>query len=240
MQRGVPALHDSEFLELWERGMHLHPLDQALLVLSATHGIPEKELADWSLGRRNKALAELRCSCFGPNLQAWVSCPRCEERLEFEFDVPALIRSDPNGDHSSNEQVVINGHCFRLPTSRDLARVSAASDPRAAAVDLLEGCHVDKEASNVWSDVDLYEIGERLATADPMAEIRFKLSCPTCGNEWDEPLNLACVLWSEIEARAKRVLLDIHALASAYGWTEKEVLSLSSNRRMLYLEMVQT
>jgi len=233
------ALSDSELLELWERGVPLHPLDRALLVLRATRGDLEKDLADWPLGRRNQALAELRCSCFGPNLPAWILCSRCDERLEFEVEVPALLRSQQNGEQPSDEPVVINGHSFRLPTSRDLARAASASDPRAAAVDLLEACRVEKGASLVWSDVDLEEIGEQLAIADPLAEIRLQFNCPMCGNRWEASLDLAAVLWSEIEAQAKRVVLEIHALASVYGWTEKEILSLSNNRRLLYLEMVR-
>ena len=230
---------DSDFLELWEHGLHLHPLDRALLLLGANHGTHEQSLADWPLGRRNEALAELRCSYFGSSLQAWISCPRCEEKLEFEVDIPALMRSDRRGEQSSEEPIVVNGHSFRLPTSRDLARLSPTSDSRAAAVDLLEGCRIDKGASPVWSDTDLEEIGERMALADPMAEIRFKFSCPMCANEWGDSLDLGIVLWAEIEARAKRLLLEIHTLASAYGWTEKEILSLSENRRLLYLEIVQ-
>ena len=230
---------DSDFLELWEHGLHLHPLDRALLLLGATRGNPKEGLADWPLGRRNEALADLRCSCFGSTLQAWTTCPRCEEKLEFEVDIPTLMGGHQKAERSSEEQIVVNGHSFRLPNSRDLARVSSASDPRAAVVELLEGCRIDKGASPVWSDADLEEIGERMALADPMAEIRFKFICPMCMNEWDESLDLRTVLWAEIEARAKRLLLQIHTLASAYGWTEKEILSLSENRRLLYLEIVQ-
>jgi hypothetical protein len=232
------ALSDSQLLELWERGVSLHPLDRALLVLGATRENPSN-LADWPLGRRNQALAELRCSCFGPNLQAWISCSHCDERLEFEVEVPALLKSHQNGEQPCDEPVVINGHSFRRPSSRDLARAALVSDPHTAAIDLLEACRINNGASSVWSDADLDKIGEQLAIADPLAEIRLQFNCPMCGNQWEETLDFAAVLWSEIEAQAKRVLLEIHALASVYGWTEKDILSLSSNRRLLYLEMVQ-
>jgi hypothetical protein len=44
--------------------------------------------------------------------------------------------------------------------------------------------------------------------------------------------------WNEIEAWACRVLHDVHTLAGAYGWSEREVLRLSPTRRQMYLEMV--
>ena len=42
-----------------------------------------------------------------------------------------------------------------------------------------------------------------------------------------------------MEAHARRLLLDVHQLASAYGWSEMEILSLSATRRNAYLEMVR-
>ena len=44
--------------------------------------------------------------------------------------------------------------------------------------------------------------------------------------------------WGEIQICARRLLREVHALASAYGWTESEILSLSTTRRHAYLEMV--
>jgi hypothetical protein len=34
-------------------------------------------------------------------------------------------------------------------------------------------------------------------------------------------------------------MLDVHTLASAYGWSESEILSLNPARREFYLEMVR-
>ena len=33
--------------------------------------------------------------------------------------------------------------------------------------------------------------------------------------------------------------MEVHTLASVYGWTEREILSLSEPRRAFYLEMVR-
>ena len=86
---------------------------------------------------------------------------------------------------------------------------------------------------------DLEEIGEKMSGADPLAEIRLTFHCAKCGHQWSENLNIAAFLWTEIEARSKRLLMQVHALASAYGWTEAETLSLSEVRRAAYLEMVR-
>jgi hypothetical protein len=232
-------LSNSDFLDLWERGSGMHALDQGLLVLGAV--LPETSyegLADWPLGRRNRALIELRFRCFGSNLQGWTCCTRCEEKLEIEVNGRTLATESVGAEEGRSDPIIVNGHSFRLPTSRDLARAAQETDPLSATLRLIEGCRVDTGESPAWTEEDLEHVGERMALADPMAEIPLTLRCPACNNEWIATLDIATFLWTEIEARAKRILSEIHALASQYGWTEKEILSLSEQRRALYMGMV--
>ena len=46
------------------------------------------------------------------------------------------------------------------------------------------------------------------------------------------------ILWAEISARAQHLLREVHLLASAYGWSEQQILELSPTRRASYLRMV--
>jgi hypothetical protein len=228
-------------LNLWESGAGLHPLDQGLLALGAAlPGTPQDTLADWPLGRRNMALAQLRCSSFGPRLQGWTACRRCGEKLEVEFDGRLLTGEATDQGHASMEPIVVNGQSFRLPTTRDLAKAAREADASLAPIRLVESCRLEKGEPPAWSDEDLEEIGQKLAMADPLAETRLALRCPVCENAWEETLDMVTFLWREIEARARRLLLEIHTLASAYGWAEADILSLSERRRALYLEMAQS
>jgi hypothetical protein len=230
------ALSNVDYLDLWERGFGLHPLNRGLLVLGAVFpDEPHGSLADWPLGRRNSALAETHGACFGPNLQGQISCPQCTVQLEFQMDVRRFISENPNPTIA----IVVKGHSFRLPTSRDLARTAHENNLRVAAIQVAETCRIEPREKIDWRDEELEEIGEAMASADPMAEIRLAFVCTECGHRWDEALDIAAFLWAEIEARAKRLLMEVHALASAYGWNEKEILLLSEPRRRLYLEMAQ-
>ncbi|HEV2447168.1 MAG TPA: hypothetical protein VGS58_14650 [Candidatus Sulfopaludibacter sp.] len=232
------ALRAADFLELWERGRRLHPVDQGLLALGAAFPDTAYEaLADWPLGRRNRELARLRCSSFGSRLEGWISCPQCGEKLEFEMDSSALAE----GEDPAAKPVEVGGQTFRLPTSRDLARIAREGDPRTAVARLLESCRLEPApAPPACTEADLDEIGDRLAKADPAAETRLALVCAACRHEWVEALDITAFLWAEIEARARRLLFEIHALASAYGWSEAAILALSEARRALYLEMVRS
>jgi len=37
-----------------------------------------------------------------------------------------------------------------------------------------------------------------------------------------------------LSARARRLLRDVHELARAYGWSERDILELSLTRRLAY------
>jgi len=237
----MQPLSDADFLSLWESGLRRHPLDRALLALASA--LPEMsyaELADWPLGRRNRALTNLRCLCFGPALRAWTACVKCSEKLEFEMNAQLLAGEGTEVRIEMQEPIIVNGRTIRLPTSRDLARAAVETDPMAGAVSIVENCLVETGPPPAWSEEELSAIAERMALADPLAETRLTLRCPNCGNEWQETLDIVSFFWTEIEARVRQVLFAIHTLASAYGWSETEILSLSENRRALYLEMAQS
>jgi predicted RNA-binding Zn-ribbon protein involved in translation (DUF1610 family) len=173
---------------------------------------------------------------FGSSLEGWIACPQCGEKLEFQMDGRQLAGQE---ETSLNEKLVLNGHSFRLPTSRDLAGAARETESTLAALRLLDGCCLDAGELPVWSEEDIEEVGERMAAADAMAETRLTFHCPKCAGEWDETLDIATFLWAEIAGQAKRLFREIHALAAVYGWTETEILSLSDLRRSSYLEMVR-
>jgi hypothetical protein len=238
------ALSNADFLTIWENGHRLHPLDRGLLAIRAslpeTPGgrVADESVADWTLGRRNQALAELRTLYFGPRLEGWTACGQCGEKLEFEVDCRKLAETY---EETSGQPVAFHGSTFRLPTSRDLARIASETDSQRAALLLLQNCTIDPAASEParWSQSEIEEIAEKMALADPLAEITLGFECPVCQHTSEEILDLSSFLWAEIESRAKHLLLEIHALASSYGWAESAILAMSDVRRATYLQMVQ-
>jgi hypothetical protein len=73
---------------------------------------------------------------------------------------------------------------------------------------------------------------------DPQAETRFQLTCAACGHRWSALFDVVSFFWTELAARAERLLIEVHALARAYGWREADVLTMSESRRHFYLELV--
>jgi hypothetical protein len=81
-------------------------------------------------------------------------------------------------------------------------------------------------------------VSRRMNELDPQADTQIALACPECHHQWQTPLDPISYFWSEIQEWGHRILRDVHALASAYGWREVDVLALSAWRRQAYLELI--
>jgi hypothetical protein len=52
------------------------------------------------------------------------------------------------------------------------------------------------------------------------------------------PFDVGSFVWTEFSVWAQKRLEEVHLLASAYGWSEAEILELSPVRRRYYVEAV--
>ena len=73
---------------------------------------------------------------------------------------------------------------------------------------------------------------------DPLAQIELSVTCPSCGLEGREPLHAIDFVWAEVSAWAERLLGEVARLAQAFGWSERDILQLSNQRRRRYLELL--
>jgi hypothetical protein len=221
-------------LRAWETARDRHPLDRALVLYAlAAPDLPPDSLADQPLGRRNEALLRLHRATYGNLLSAYLDCPRCQERLEFELAASALL---PDLDRDP-EPLVVDGHRFRLPTSRDLAGIAGEADVGTASQNLLRSCLVDPDGGAAGPAL-LERVETAMEDADPLADLALDVACEACGHAWSAPFDIAGFLWEEIDAHARRLLDEVHRLAGAYGWSESEILALSPARRAAYLARV--
>jgi hypothetical protein len=235
----MSPLSPQAVLSLWEGGRLRHQIDRGLLLFAAAcPDLPADRLADLPLGERNAALLRLRQATFGPEIQAYVDCPGCGERMELALRVDMFLPSDSETRHDGEFEA--DGFGFRLPTSRDLAALLDHADVASAAEHLLERCCVARSAGDTARSLPSSRdaIEAALEMRDPCAHVELSLSCEGCAHAWTAPFDIATVLWDELEARARGLLAAVHALARAYGWSEREVLALSEQRRATYLNMV--
>jgi hypothetical protein len=241
------SLSASELLSLWERGLPLGAQERALALLCATGGTeagPEA-LARLSIGARDRRLLRLRECTFGPQLMSVAMCPRCSERLEFSFDVEE-ITAGPETLEQGRFSLSVNGYEveFRLPNSLDLLALTSGTDIHLAERFLLARCLLSARRDDAEKTIDelpaevIEALANEMGRSDPQADVQLALSCPQCRHEWKLAFDIASFFWNELNAWAQRVLREVHALASAYGWREEEILSMSAWRRQIYLGMI--
>lgn len=241
------ALTAADLLSAWERAFGRKPFEQALVLLSVdSPETPPQELAALPIGQRDARLLTLRERMFGPRLAMLATCPACRERLDVNVDV-AEIRARPGAGSEAPLMLSEGGYEveFRLVNSLDLAAAGAAASSEAAQRVLFGRCLVDARRAGERFSADCLPtaivdaVASRMEDADPQAEVRLSLSCAACRHAWQSVFDIVWFLWSEIDAWARRLLIDVHALASAYGWSEAAILNMSPWRRQLYLDMLR-
>ena len=243
------ALTSREILEVWEKGESQALQDRAISLLAMVcPGLSRDRLGMLTVSERDRFLLELRERTFGSTLKGFALCPGCGERLEFTLAV-SDIRQPPAEDSAGKEHLLELPEAdirlrFRVPNGLDLATVSSCESVQEAKGLLLERCVL--EATQYGKSIKLRglpseiidHLSARLSELEPQAEVLLDLQCSVCPNRWQMMLDILSYFWTEISVEAKRLLREVHRLASAYGWREEDILSMSQTRRRFYLEIL--
>jgi hypothetical protein len=237
----MQALSGRDLVAVWESGLHASSAERALAILAAC--LPEArpdDLAALPIGERDRLLVAVHTATFGQDFQAQISCAACGQALEFCLPLTSVGRLpdapfEPGREFQVNDVVVE----YRLPDSRDLAAIAELSDLAEARSALGSRCVLAvSPEGEALSEPVLSALAEEMARQQPWADIAVDLTCPACNQRWQAPFDPATFVWSEIAAEARRLLREVHRLASAYGWREADILSMSTPRRHAYLELV--
>jgi hypothetical protein len=231
-------------LDVWDAAHPLPPLRRALALLAvARPDVAPHALADLPVGRRDGELLRLREQLFGPRIVALARCAGCAERFELTFMVPDVLVPPP-GEPTSVVQH--DGYAVRVRpvSSADLLELPSHDDAAASERALVARCTLEARRGGVdvradeLPDAVAEAIAQAMSATDPQADVQVATVCPACGRDGKAVFDAAAFVWREVEAWAHRTLDEVHALAAAYGWSEREILSMSASRRRRYVAMV--
>jgi hypothetical protein len=226
------ALQPAQLLEARDRCAGLHPLDRALMLLRIAAPDLESDPAHWPIAQRDRALFDLRRAMFGDRMQCVVDCPACGDTQEFALsagDLRAAIGDPPEQEKFewAGGQVTL-----RPLDSRDLAAAAHAATPDAAARLLCGRAIADThDFHGPLPDA----IAARIETREAAADIALELACALCGHRWTEGFDIDAQLGREVESSAHQLLHELAALASRFGWSERDMLAMTAARRRAYL-----
>jgi len=250
----MQALSASDLLTIWERGFGRSSVEQALAILDAAlPEIPNDILTKIDVVQRDLCLLHLRGLTFGSQYEGLADCPVCHQHLELEFDAGELLNSDSQlpdlettRSLNSESSFQMNNYfvMFRLPNSMDLKNLNPSIGRMEERQQLLDACvtsakFIDKPI--VVSDLPpevVNGVVEHMSRSSPLADMTIRVTCPSCGHAWEIIFDIVSYFWSEINAWSTRLIREVHSLALAYGWHERDILAMSAWRRQRYLEMI--
>ncbi len=221
-------------LDLWDAlGSTPSPTQGAALLLASGHARDVDDALDQPLAvLAAYAVRELVSRCPQPAvplIDTSVTCPLCHELLEVELDLAAvtetLVQEPPS-------ELIVDGVVVRAPTTRDVVAALSTSDPesslRRACLELPD----DAQSDGLGSAID--DAAELLTGA---AALTVNVTCPECANPLSAAVDVVALLAEQVSDEAHRLLAEVAELAAVYGWSEREILALSSGRRRAYLEL---
>jgi hypothetical protein len=215
-----------------------------VLLAAAAPDLTEEGFDELTLGGRDARILELRCATFGDTLRGRVTCPACGLRLTVRIPRQEVSRRGPSDEAAPCIRIEEGSFVVeaRSPNGRILAEAARCPTEESARQALISGCvsltKTDGGAVDPFDldDALLERIGDAIVAADPQAEVGVTMSCAGCGNEWTPVLDIAEFLWRELSHTSVQLLDEVHQLAIGYGWSEEQVLRLSSRRRREYVE----
>jgi hypothetical protein len=242
---------ETRLLAAWESAHQLPGWLRPLAVGALLDSGPP--LQDAPLGVVSSRLLALAQQWSGDRLDGVVRCEECGEQLGVDLPVDELIAAAPvrpveqDGPPTPPPLVQVSGTGWsltaRLPTPSDLAAVAREPDVTAARARLVARLVVSAEPGELLDDAGTALVAERaleraLEQEDPLASIRVTVACSACGAAGTAVLDMAGWWWALVDARVQQLLHEVHRLASAYGWSEQDVLAVGPHRRARYLELV--
>lgn len=240
-------------LRVWEEGDDASPGERGMTLLGiAAPALATEVSGSLTVGDRDALLLDFFERLFGNAATALAQCPGCREELE--FDIPLNdIRIAAPVDRPDRFKLAWSG-CeitYRLPQARDLAALGAelGGDALVPAERLLarrcvltiDDTEATSPAPSLSGDAAVAleaAMAAAVADADPQAVVNLSFECPSCARSWQSPFDIVEFLWGRIDVVARDLLRAVHLLASHYGWSEREILSMSPRRRRHYLGLI--
>ena len=239
----------AELVSVWESGLRQPRLDTALHLLCLTDpALTPATAAALSIGERDARLLQLRIDLFGSRLANKADCPVCAETVEWETDARDLLLQTPVPNAPVRQLQLDQDDFsirFRLPDSYDLHRAMTHPTYANHPQQLLLDCILRLEHQGAETPVETLPmhvadaLTERMAEADPQADLQMVIGCPGCGHSWSVWFDIVRYLWVEIDNWAKHLMQEVVLLARSFGWSEGEILALTPQRRQLYIDLIR-
>jgi hypothetical protein len=223
--------------------------------------LTENVARELQVADRHYLLLMLRKSTFGEIVRADFFCPwpDCGRRVSISFRIDEIPVKEPaerapiytlvlSVGASDAEDVAQREVSFRLPNGADQEVVSPLlAENEAEALSLLLARVVQRIGPFAPPGL------ERVAALPPRAraeieaeiermaakiELNIEVACSECGRAFLGPFDLHRFFFGELRADSELLYRQVHYLAYHYHWSERQILTMTRNKREKYIELL--
>jgi hypothetical protein len=183
----------------------------------------------------------IRRAWLGDTIRTEARCAdaSCAEWMDVAFGIPSYLahhrprtlRGVTAGREKGWFELAGAQVSFRLPTISDLQTALTAGDPEACLRQrCLQPATVPARAAR--------QVSRAMSALAPSLSGAITACCPSCGASsllQFDPLTYAL---AELRAAASGLYEEVHLLASAFSWSERDILALPRSRRAMYAELI--
>lgn len=221
-------------------------------VTAVTNGLVRNLL----VGDREFLMLRLRELALGKELKAMIVCgdPKCAQSMDIVLNLHDLIPAAKPVDRRVFQLDLSEGEQkfafeFRLPTGADQeASADWPGGDAGAAINRLlanmivrinDNRFVDDQAVAMLPQPVLQGLERRIEELVPLAEIDLNVKCVECGRQSVAQLDVTWLFLQELLLSRSVLEREVHCIAWHYHWPEREILSLTRQKRRRYLELIQ-
>lgn len=198
--------------------------------------------AAWKLAitDRDRLLAALYRRYYGERIQGSIACRNCGMSYDLAFDLSRLTGGmEPErpklskGPDADGVYAMPDGRRFRRPTGEDQQSILDL-DPAQAAAALLERCVVEGDATEAPERLEA-----AMAEVAPIMSAELEATCPECESTRSVNFDIRAHLLGALESERPWLMREVHAIASRYGWSRREILELSRDERRAFVKLIE-
>jgi hypothetical protein len=177
---------------------------------------------------RDALLAALYRQLWGDRLVSSLCCTACEAMYDLSFELSELQRqlaqqAPPHEVTASRSLRTADGACWTLP--------NADEEEQAAALGLHAGRAQLAEASAASGTAAAEDAAAALEALAPLIDVDLDTTCAECGHSQQARFDLQSFVLQRLLDEREGLLAELHRLASSYGWSLREILSLPRSLR---------
>lgn len=228
-------------LSLWEaccrgHGDRIARIDQIIEAAFELADGRKPAAEKMSVGDRQFVLARLACQLGSGPFWVGRKCQECDAQFDTCIDLEQLPVKPAGPDYpfaqTSTDCGVIR---LQVPNGSAQRELAQESDEIDSVRRLAELCIIEPAANTLTlSDETLDNIDAALQQVSPEIAAEAVSDCPECEATNRVPIDLLQLLAS----RLKNPLEEVHEIAKSYHWSEKEILTLTRERRREYLDLI--